>query len=159
MSLTWLYDVCFFTIKPLTFHSLTFERPRSLSKSIWIGELPWQLLWSVADTLGWMSDVHVTCCGSRWEKVCLLWKKHEKKSTMYGLKHRNALDEQVFLPPTKTASLPGRERPWRPPRPKACWKCCRNATPTWRWFKRPPVENAPKNLGFFVGDTKYPVNY
>ena len=140
MSLTWLYDVCFFPIKPFTFHSLTSERPRSLSKSIWIGELPWQLLWSVADTLGWMSDVHVTCFPESLGKKCSLWKK-TRKSNMYGLKHRNALDEQSVKKPLQKL-LPdcqGGKRPWRPPRPKACWKCCRNATPTWRWFKRPPV--------------------
>ena len=108
MSLTWLYDVCFFTIKPFTFHSLTFERPRSLSKSIWIGELPWQLLWSVADTLGWMSDVHGDMfSGVVGEKMGLLWKTHTKNSNVYGLKHRNALDEQVFLPPTKLLPCQG----------------------------------------------------
>lgn len=151
MSLTWLYDVCFFTIKPFTFHSLTCERPRSLSKSIWIGELPWQLLWSVADTLGWMSDVHgFHVFRSRWGKNGFaLEKTHEKFQRVWPETSQCFRWASVFTP-YKTASLPGRERPWRPPRPKACWKCCRNATPTWRWFKRPPVGKfAPKNRFFF----------
>ena len=142
----------FFTIKPFTFHSLTCERPRSLSKSIWIGELPWQLLWSVADTLGWMSDVHGDMLRESLGKNGLLWKKNTKKQHPHGLKHRNALDEQVLVLPLQNCfGMPGRERPWRPPRPKACWKCCRNATPTWRWFKRPPVGKMHQKNRFFFG--------
>ena len=80
MSLTGLYDVWFFTIKPFTFHSLTCERPRSLSKSIWIGELPWQLLWSVADTLGWMSDVHGFHVAGVLGKKCVCFGKNTKRS-------------------------------------------------------------------------------
>ena len=31
---------------------------------------------------------------------------------------------------------PGRVKPWRPPKNRDFWRCCRSAMPIWRWSKR-----------------------
>lgn len=99
-------------------------------------------------------DVGCSCdmfSGVVGEKMGLLWKKHTKNSNVYGLKHRNALDEQVFLPPTKLLLTARAGKAMEATKAEGLLemlqKCNANlevVQKATRW------KNAPKNLLFFL---------
>lgn len=144
----------FFPIKPFTFHSLTFERPRSLSKSIWIGELPWQTHLGGCRMFMW----HVF--RSRWGKNGFaLEKTHEKFQRVWPETSQCVRWASVFTP-YKTASdcQGGKGHGGHQGR-----RLVGNAAEMQRQLggasKGHPLEKCTKKpVVFFVGDTNYPVN-
>lgn len=84
-------------------------------------------------------------------KKCVCFGKKHEKATMYGLKHRNALDEQVFFTPTKLLLTARAGKAMEATKAEGLLemlqKCNANlevVQKATRW------KNAPKNLLFFL---------